>query len=357
MPLHRFFRVRYLFLFSTFFLLSFIDPSGDYSGDNLTSVLGKNSASLEVKSFANFWLLESDWSNMYGGLKLSVSKPTSTIDTIWVAGKGYGNLMICTSPLPFGILLSDDKTALTQKVKSEPILVENNLLFETPSCIMQVLLNKDGSIQALKFFLGKLVVKPLEKERQRTNYPPPPPVNTKLESAKKALYESAFSYNDVAKEIPSVVKKSTPFKQAIDSIFDAYKNSGLKSIKGDLRTRQNFWNYKYTYSTKIKVPGELFNMIYSFPFSSSQLDFVSIVQESNAIDNNFIFSYKTMEKELALNLTEEEGWSIVRTSNKESKILSDVEFKNSKKGSVILDYSRNPSGKNILYLRFLFFSD
>ena len=148
---------------------------------------------------------------------------------------------------------------------------------------------------------------------------------------------------------------STPFKKAILDVFNSFKESNFYSIKGNFLERKNFWNYQFTYSTKIKIPGEKFNMLYSFPFSNSPLDFVSVLKESDAYDNSFVTLYHSFEKKLLETFPANEGWAASCIPNKESKTLSDLELRNDKYGGVVLDFSKNPKGRYILYLRFLLY--
>jgi len=140
------------------------------------------------------------------------------------------------------------------------------------------------------------------------------------------------------------------------NVFASYKESNFYSIKSNERGTRNFWNYQYTYATKLKIPGEKFNMLYSFPFPTSSLDFVSVIKEADAYDVSFNTTYKDFEKKLMQSFPASEGWTASCIPNKESKTLSDLEFTNDQYGSVILDYSKNPKGKHILYIRFLLYS-
>ncbi len=164
--------------------------------------------------------------------------------------------------------------------------------------------------------------------------------------------------------VPAVASTAKPktespavlFKKALMNVFIAYKESNFYSIKSSPRTYNNFWNYQYTYATKLKIPGEKFNMLYSFPFIGSPLDFVSVIKEADAYDASFATTYKDFEKKLMQSFPASEGWVSSCIPNKESKTLSDLEFNHDSYGSVVLDYSRNPKGRHILYLRFLLYS-
>jgi len=73
-----------------------------------------------------------------------------------------------------------------------------------------------------------------------------------------------------------------PLYNAIMNVIASGEEEMFKDIKKEAAPRSNFWNYKYTYTTSVKIPGEKYNMLYSFPFQSSQLDFVSVLEETEA---------------------------------------------------------------------------
>ena len=173
---------------------------------------------------------------------------------------------------------------------------------------------------------------------------------------KKAQPYTTVPTSTVASKTETKVENLSPFKRAILDVFKAYRESNFATIRDGLNHVANFWNYKFTYRTKHKIPGEKFNMLYSFPFASSQLDFVSVLHEGEETDPVFQTTYKAFEKKLMESFPAKDGWVASCISNKESKTLSDLEFRNDKYGAVVLDYSKSPAGKSVLYLRFLFFS-
>ena len=148
----------------------------------------------------------------------------------------------------------------------------------------------------------------------------------------------------------------TQLHRAIMQVFNSWQQSSFSDLKAAERNSSNFWNYKYTYSTRVKIPGEKFNMVYSFPFVNSSLDFVSVIKEADTYDNSFQDLYKQFEKDLSTSFSKAEGWEGRCLPNTDDSKLSDLEYKHPKYGSVILDYSRNPKGKHVLYLRFVPYS-
>lgn len=233
----------------------------------------------------------------------------------------------------------------------------------------------------------------------------PQPVNDKLESARRALENSTFNHNTPVKvsapvtttsttktttvsastsvpkttttavntsssSSPSVAKTSTgttaktttttvvksySFKTGILAVFNAFRESGFYSIKNSPRSSGNVWNYKYTYATKLRIPGEQYNMLYSFPFENSQMDFVSVLKESDSFDG-FEAAYKEYEARLMESFPKSEGWIGTCLPNYDKSKISDFEIRNDKYGSVILDYCKTPRGRHVLYLRFLLYS-
>jgi hypothetical protein len=148
--------------------------------------------------------------------------------------------------------------------------------------------------------------------------------------------------------------KDDPFYKAIMTVIESGEKEMFLNIKKDESMRSNFWNYKYTYSTSVSIPGEKYNMLYSFPFKSSQLDFVSVLEETNGPSPVIKTKYNEIEAKLKEDFKPDDGWTYSYTVNTEDpQGPRDLEVKNSKLGSIILDYSINPYGRRVLYLRFL----
>lgn len=175
------------------------------------------------------------------------------------------------------------------------------------------------------------------------------------------LPSNNMAYSNILNKEPADgilnINESAVLKNAILEVFNAYRQSNLYSIKQTPRNSSNFWNYKFTYNTSLKIPGEKYNMLYSFPFVSSPLDFVSVLGESDVADAHFISTYKKFEQKLSGSLSSKEGWVSSCIKNSESNIMADLEFSNDQYGVVILDYSKNPKGRHVLYLRYLLYSN
>ncbi len=291
-----------------------MQAANEYQGENLSQILGVHTTSTEFKAISDSWKLDNNFESGTAGLKLYVSKTSSRVESILIAGEdlriGTTYFSKYSSLLPFGISLSDNAESLRVKLGEGQKQSGNNLMkFYKADLAFEILFTDFNSskIKLLKFF------------------------------SKPASPLSAF-------------------RSAIMDVFSSYRDSNFYSIKGSERSNNNFWKYKFTYSTKLKIPGEKFNMLYSFPFDSSPLDFVSILKESDTFDSNFAVVYKDFEKKLMQNFPQSDGWIASCIPNKESKTLSDLEFRNDKYGAIVLDYSKNPNGKHILYMRFLLFS-
>ena len=288
--------------------------ANEYQGENLSQILGIHTTSTEFKAIADSWKLDNNFESGTSGLKLYVSKTSSLVESILIAGEDLriGNTYFSkySSLLPFGISLSDNAESLRVKLGEGQKQSGNNLMkFYKADLAFEILFTDFNStkIKLLKFFSK-----------------PASPLSS--------------------------------FRSAIMDVFSSYRDSNFYSIKGRERDTNNFWKYKITYTTKLKIPGEQFNMLYSFPFNSSPLDFVSILKEADTFDSSFEVVYRDFEKKLMQNFPQSDGWIAACIPNKESKTLSDLEFRNDKYGAIVLDYSKNPNGKHILYMRFLLFS-
>lgn len=318
----------------------------EFTGDYLYSILGKSVHSKEFKKFRDFWLLDKQLSNTYGGILIKENLRDERIDTIVIAGYDYKNFNHCTSKLPFGISLLDGYSTVASKMNCVSTEEGNDHLYQIAGLSVLIGYNSDNHIKWLKFFKNdksNIVVSPV-------NVP-------KRESKDSANLPDKIIPNKNERKEESSLAPSGSFKSAILQVFETYRGNGLSTLKNKELRLSNFWNYKYCYSTSIKIPGERLNMLYSYPFLTSQLDFVSIIAESDVTDSAFKKAYKEAEKRLSDSFKSSEGWNSVCLPNKESSLLPDLEFKNEHLGSIILDYSRNPKGRHILFLRFLFYSN
>ncbi len=333
------------YMFVVLLVCGFTEKEAAFTGDNVIEALDKSVNSSWVQQFSAYWLLNENLTNPEGGIRLISGATSQKIDTVLFSGYGYHHAGIayytCSSILPFGILMTDNVEAIKNKMKASVEKVGDVFLFKSSGIAITVRYLSYGKIQWLEMFKMD------------------EPVNSQPEK----LLASASNTNDLHKT--TVVVKSASATAAADAIlktalmdvFRSWRESSLMSIKASERKAPNFWNYKYTYATKVKIPGEEFNMIYRFPFVNSQLDFVSVLKEADHYDSSFETVYKNFEKKLTATFTKSEGWYASCLPNTDGSKLSDLEFRNDKLGSIILDYSRSPSGKHVLYLRFLLYSN
>jgi len=148
--------------------------------------------------------------------------------------------------------------------------------------------------------------------------------------------------------------KDDAFYKAIMAVIESGEKEMFLTIKKDTALRPNFWNYKHTYTTSISIPGEKYNLLYSFPFNTSQLDFVSVLLETNGPSPGIWTKYNEIESKLMEDFIASDGWTYSYSVNTEDPYgPKDMEVKNPKLGSIILDYCVNPYGRRVLYLRFL----
>lgn len=373
----------------------------DYTADAMLDVLGKSKFSNEHKLFSNFWLLDKTGENTFGGIKLVYNPKTENVDTILVCGyscmvhqKPYSK---CTSPLPYKIKLNDPIDTLAAKLGTNATAFGSSFLLRSIGYDAIVHYTSEGKVEWIKFFLNKISAQNITTPYAPVREVPPAPVNEKLEQTKKLIEQENHTPSKPNKEVPQAIihPKEIPaapvnkkmedarreieatafkteekktitdvpaptvsvFKKSILDIFKAYSSSGFKNVKEEPKTITNFWNYKYTYATKLKVPGEKYSMLYCFPFQNSQLDFVSILKEADAYDATVADVYHRFEKQLMAELSAADGWTSACLPNSDNNKLSDLEFKHERYGSVILDCTKSPKGRYVVFLRFLFFSN
>ena len=330
----------------------------EYVGDNLLSIIGMNTTSENFIPVKEFWLLDKNFENKYGGVKLGVNSSTCRVESILIAGENFKSknelFYKYSSATPFGISLLDNASQFQAKFSDGMIVNGLNVIrYYYEHLVMDVTFSNlpEGKVVSIKFSKGEKP-EPVKK-----------PITTVVSLSKVAPL--VVKEKEIVPDVKSgkcekpkdVIAEESPFRKALLEVFTSYRESNFYSIKQTARSAGNFWNYKYTYSTNIKIPGEKYNMLYSYPFVSSDLDFVSVLKETESVDRAFIKTYKEFEKKLADCLSSKDGWIASCIKNSESKSISDLEFRNDKYGSVILDYSKNPNGRHILYLRYLLFAD
>jgi hypothetical protein len=326
------------------------------SRENVLTVLGAKTDSPEFKDYRQFWNIDKNLENRNEGLKLYVNNAKGEVESISMMSENFPSDKTDfhqSSVLPFGISWDDDTLSLRNKLGGgHKLLGKNAVKFYRGNIGVEVSFNDmKGKIAALKFYDETkriVVVEPITAKKETA-------VEVKMKEGLK-YFEPSLITPTAAVKHDTVKPNYSSFKQAILDVFRSYNESSFYSIKGDIRGNRNFWNYHFTYATKLKIPGEKFNMLYSFPFVNSPLDFVSVIKESDAYDSSIEAAHKNFEKKLLENFSEKDGWVASCIPNKESKKLSDLEFRNDKYGAIILDYSKNPNGKHVVYLRFLLFS-
>ncbi len=355
-------KLRFLVKTSFFISLLCIQVSvfGNYSGEDMLGILDSETSSQAFKNFKQYWSLDKDFACPKNGIKVFVNSVSNKVEGLLLTGEGFqlnGKIFNgFSASLPLGILWDDDVSFLKEKLaEGQKLAGRNTLKFYNGGCAVEVSFNNTdlSEISAVKFYLevkkNRVTEEPVAVQKE-------PAVKAKLAEKRKQFEEIPFTVTNTKTLSREINGKTTSFKQAVLNVFDAYHESAFSSIKGDARKSKNLWNYKFTYSTKLKIPGEKFNMLYSFPFINSPLDFVSVIKESDEFDGSIESAYRNFEKKLTENFPAEEGWVSSCIYNKESKRLPNLEFRNDKYGAVILDYSRNPNGKHVVYLRFLLFS-
>jgi hypothetical protein len=339
-------------------LLSFYIAPNSYEGDDMLVILGANKDSRLFEDFRNFWQLDRKNENAAWGIKVFVNEKTGFIQGILLAGADtvlYARKFSkCPFQLPFGLTFNNDTVLLHSKLGKDLSVSGNNAYKFCQKDIITEATYGDSAnsrIVLLKFSAAPKAAKIAISETTK----PAPTGKNKIAEQRKLL-EQGFAMPPYKKTKSHIVIKGSEFKKAILSVFDAWQQSGFKAIKTTARKERNFWNYKFTYNTSLKIPGEKYNMLYSFPFITTQLDFVSVLKEADTYDKSFGKTYTVLEKELTDNFPISDGWVSSCISSPGKVKLATLEFRNDNYGAIILDYSKNPKGRHILYLRFLLFS-
>lgn len=333
----------------------------EYMGDDMVLIIGRSKYSVEFKQFKEYWLLDKYNRNTDGGIIVYVNDFTETIDSVVIAGYDFTrnetSYRFCTSRLPFGIDMRDDSSALNLKLGT-PLKVGFNSILSSFSNMMLETVFADNSyskIRYLRVFLDK---------RSKTEQVPVLPSSFKVEKEVplvKEKYDSVKKVIDAQVTMPLAVPDKTKsaqpviteFKRAVTTVLESGSLLDYLDVVAERKTQPNYWNYKYTYATKVKVPGEKYSMVYRFPFADSPMDFVTVFAESDTYDSNFTAKYHAVEANLIKNFTKSEGWISACSPNDDKTKVTDLEFKNAYLGSIVLDYQKTPKGKHILYMRFL----
>jgi hypothetical protein len=330
-------------LFALFFMCTTVATAMEYTGNNIITVLGENPSSENFNQFKTYWLLDATLQNPNSGIRLYTDKAGNRIDTVLLSGYGYENFRTCSSALPFGIALTDNVEAIKKKVGSDMVKHGDDYFFNGPGVVLRVHYLSYGRIQSLRVYKGKLSIL-----SEATTLTTKPVVAT--------TGGSTVRIPNVITTNVATTSGPTPLHKAVMQVFNSWKESSFSSLKGSERQSGNFWDYKYTYSSRVKIPGEKFSMLYSFPFITSSLDYVSVLKEAETYDSSFETVYKQFEKDMSLSFSKAEGWQGRCLPNTDGSKLSDLEYKHPVYGSVILDYCRHPKGKHVLYMRFVPYS-
>jgi hypothetical protein len=348
--------------------------AGEFYGNKLLEVLGEDKNGSAARQFKTEYILDKALKNPALGIKLTAAYDSiALVNCITVTSAGYEINDIkykqFTGILPFDISFNDDAAALESKLgpgkgadddvrlkyKKDGITV--NVYFKSANKKKIIYIKFTQSIGSVGPYRvgGSHEVMLASADAVPTVISPAPakkevataPVNKTVNSL-----PAGASFN---KTPAAMARKSDdPFYMAIMNVIESGEEEMFKDIKKEAAAKTNFWNYKYTYSTSVKIPGEKYNMLYSFPFQSSQLDFVSVLEETNGASPSIDAKYAEVEAKLKQYFKTSEGWSYTYTVNSEDpKGIKDFELKNPKLGSIVLDHSINPYGKHVLYLRFL----
>lgn len=346
-------------------LISVIRSSAQFFGNDLLQIIGEPVGSAEMQKLKDYWKLDGGLKNAERGIEFKAGA-NRTIDTIVFAGYGYVSQVTFFNPhsstLPFGIVFTDNVDAIQKKAAAESQRLDRAFVFRNSKFSLLVNYITYGKIQFVKIFRTPVEsytassVPVPTSTTGKTTTTLSKPINIANPSKELVNAGTATPLLKPADSQPNDDYTPATLKSGIMKVFQSYRESNFSTLKGNQRGGGNSWNYKYTYNTTVRIPGEKFNMVYSFPFAYSQLDFVSVLEETDKYDKSFEATYKKFERRLTETLKPSEGWVGKCLPNTEKSPISDVEFRHPKLGSVVLDYSKTPKGKHILYLRFLPYS-
>lgn len=374
-----------LCLFLLLFSLTSFTYAQKYQGDALLSILGQEKDSSDTyKAFAREWGLGRKTAMPEKGIKVNKNSETGRIIAISFAGKGYevGDVKFnkFEGQMPFGLSMNDDYTTLRNKLGVPKKDAETVSKFaKNGLSIIATFSNKSKTkLQVVKISLGFGVLEYNPNADENTDVAteaPAEPIKevnqptTKEKKVEPSSTKEKITINETmpadfssSKPAPrntnaSLSKKSEFYKRMME-VMEAGSESYFESIQEPTEAAvSNFWNYKYTHKSTVKIPGEKYNFIYRFPFSTSQKDFVVVLKEGN-YDASFKQTYDEFLSKIKADFTPAEGWKYTNPLDENVNFpLKDFEAQNAMYGSIVLDYHQNPQGQSVLYLRFLLYYD
>ena len=368
---------RMTILFALILCLLNAVHAGEYTGNKLLEILGEDRLGAICSKVKTEYLLDKALKNPELGIKLTAAHDSvSIITAITLTSAGYEINDIKYKQflplLPFNISFEDGEESLTQKLGEAKSNEEDKMKFKKDGITVSVYFKSAAKkkIAYIKFTqnIGMVGAYRIESSHELPVVASIKPENvkeTKIAAAKSSLKPASAPVNKTVSALPgaaafgkstSTIDASSKSKlyKSIMSVIESGEEEMFKDIKKASSTHTNFWNYKYTYSTSISIPGEKYNMLYSFPFQKSQLDFVSVLEETDGASPTIGAKYIEVESALKHDFPMSEGWIYHYVVNPEDpKGPKDFELKSAKLGSIVLDHSVNPYGKHVLYLRFL----
>jgi hypothetical protein len=324
-----------LSLFLLFFSFSSFAFAQKYQGDALLSILGQQKDSSETyKAFAREWGLGRKTAMPEKGIKVNKNSETGRIIAISFAGKGYevGDVKFnkFEGQMPFGLSMNDDYTTLRNKLGVPKKDAETVSKFaKSGLSIIATFSNKSKTkLQVVKISLGFGVLEYNPNADENTDVATEAPaepikeVNQLVTKEKKVEPSSSKEKITINETMPAdfssskpaprntnaSLAKKTEFYKRVMEVMEAGSESYFESIQEPSETAvSNFWNYKYTHKSTLKIPGEKYNFIYRFPFATSQKDFVVVLKEGN-YDASFKQTYDEFLSKIKADFTPAEGW-------------------------------------------------
>lgn len=330
-----------------------------------SAVLGKGLETEEVSAYKNYWMLDKRYTNPEKGIKVYINRDLATVSGILFSSKGYENNEVkyeeFKGMLPLNLNFADNEETILARCGKPWKKSETAFKYKQDRVIIQITFKSDKrkKIDFVKLILDNEFIEPstISQSNAGSQNQSESSANTITETQKVVPKSENISVKveEPKKEVIDPMKNASPFKKAMFDVINSALNNDFSEIKSSKMTAKNFWNYKFVNTTKVRVPGEKYNMLYRFPFETSQIDWVAVLDEQETYNGTIAKTHASFEKQLLSDFPSSEGWKVGYEKTDKNDELKDVKVTNSKYGSIVLDYSKSPAGKTVLYLRLILF--
>lgn len=318
---------------SAFFVLCFLSNVKSENGnpDDLLVIIGMQKTN---DIFVNFLMqngFNAKMENPAKGVKIYTDERNQYVKSLVFTNKdfeiNYRTYTKYNGMLPLGVSLDDTMSALIQKLGLPIDTFYNIYEFQ-----------KNGYIVKVEF----------------VEYPVP---KIACVTYTKNLYkaENVLERNTATKNKIILKDNGSLFRKSFIEIFNSSNDISWNKIITGKSSAKNFWNYHYTWNTTVFIPGQLYNLVYAFPYENSQRDFVVVLgEDKKGLTKNLQSVYNSFKNKFQSEFPDSEGWVYSYEKNSEAPQLPDMKATHLSLGTVVLDYSKAPWGAGVVYLRFLF---